>query len=372
MGRDFPKRAVQCVLASLALFALGAPSVRAADPTLEDILKVWEARAKKAEHVKLTWKSTQFVPRNSYKLIAAKQAAQGDSSEHPPQDLQIDGRNELVLSGTRYRYDCSDSQWDFLSKSVRSRRSVDAFDGTSYVSMIYDEQQSKPIQQISKPVTAAKMELNTLGLLPIMYALRGADASLFIEQFSRYELTGRSIPIRGRNVIEFQNVNRMTNGINRIYLDTDRDYTIVRLIREINGVEVAQLEVESQQNTPFGWLPSQWTYTTRSRTKVIRSSERFSDLSIEELPTDVRDRLIPTPGPSTAVVDVRKDPATVHIIREDGTASAAVPLATSMTREELASLSRDPFLVRNRVVVLLLGSILVIVTVIGITKMRRR
>ena len=307
-------RIILAVLACLA--ACSATPAQGPEATLAEIQKVYAAKQAKAAAIQVRWNTERFIPKGSYQRDAKTMAVKGDTSIHPPEDSRITGRSNLLFVGTRFQYEYSDRTWDYKGKVFAPQNYLAAYDGKKGISrFMIPHLFPKPSVNERAP-GAETDDLNDLEILPITFALRGNDGAVCRDPLETYELTGRRVPIPTGNGLELVKLIRSANLTQRIVLDPQKEYVLVRYSHEGNGAVMAQFDVQSEKHPEYGWLPSSWKLVTRKKNAI---SGTFEGKQVTYEAADAATNVMPKYEGGTRVFDMREATEMVHEVLPDGT-----------------------------------------------------
>jgi hypothetical protein len=326
--------------------AIGAPawcflsvsSTAAQDkgPTIEQIVKVWEDRQSKVERARFEFSCTRTHHKGSTDFLAA--AAGGTVTEvpNPPRDYHVVGKGSLSMDGEKLRHVLDMEQWEPETRSLYAQHRVGTFDGKT-AKLLHDPCSGTKSYAIAGIQPAKKSDSGfELAHLPLTALVRG-DPAEFLRNLAGYQLSPGTIQVGTRPCIELVKTSRTTNRREVLYLDSQRDYALVRRMTIQGDRPTWQLDVRNAEDAKVGWVPKSWDYVIRSPdAKLVLESGGISVTSYElngKMPDDEFD--IKKLPPGTVVRDMTSGKLKLSVIQEDGKKGGEKPFPVNMTYEEL-------------------------------------
>ncbi len=322
---------------------------------LEAAKAAWQKRHDLIHSVRVTLAEDEITHLAFFQL-ASKIA--GGNEAIPDQDVHDSFRSVVTIKGDNFKYAYTGKLWtpvtkkqepiDYIAISTSSVRSF-FFDNSAHAG-------GRP--QLSRSNRLSESDELLLKLIPFMLAVRSGQPHH--RKLADYTQTGQMVAVEGRDCVEFLGGSQHGKA-EYIYLDPKRDWVVCRIDGYKEGKLIRRITAEYNAERVVGWLPSNWSYVTRSPNGAAISSGKVTVAKYEinvEIPDD---EFTPKYPPGTFVVDdmYGTGKETVSIIKQDGSAGVALPLSKRPTDEQLL-LANEPPKRRTWRYWLLGGSVLVL------------
>jgi hypothetical protein len=352
MGRfSISSRKRTCL--AVLLVACISGTARAADgdeaaKVLDDVLGAWKERESRVRTARFAWNETCYIsagarmPRHSGASIVLLPAA----------DVTFDRSATLVLSGHLLRYSREGPVWDDFLGELVNRSHVSTFDGENSRSFYSDDEM---VPRRFKPVgfdnnEARNLQSNYYMLAPVLLTFRAGSSDVGGRDFGALTLSSKTATVDGRPCAIVARDDKKANLVEEFWVDTHRDYLIVRVERSLPG-KVTSLEVSYQNDTTHGWVPSAWKWSAtgpqsgrvfEQATATVTHYEINADIPQEEFRFDF--------PPGTVVRDMRREKDYIQLQGDDKRIITREEIARGATYEEFlrtesgkAGLLRRPF-----------------------------
>ena len=122
-------------------------------------------------------------------------------------------------------------------------------------------------------------DIRSYRLTPLTMAFRGHSRHMTPYMIEELRPTGVELPIRGRPCREYT-LEPSPGHVLSFWLDTARDFNVVRLRNQENGKLREQLDVEYKEHPACGWVPQSWTRNAFAPSGEVRRSTRVDVMEL--------------------------------------------------------------------------------------------
>ncbi len=344
-------------LPALSIWLLSA-DVQAQAPTevgdLEAAKAAWQLRHDRVRSVRVTLTEDETIHRAYYLML---QRNPHGKDLIPDKDIHYSHPSTITIQGNNFKYSYTGVQWSSVNRKVEPVNYV-AISNPDVRSFFFDDSaHSGQRPRLSLSSRANSDEL-LLKLIPLMLALRSGQPNH--RKLADYTLTGEMVAVEGRDCVELITGSQKGKA-EYMYLDPKRDWVVRRIDGYTDGKLTRRITAEYTAHAVAGWLPSRWSYVTRSPDGTPLESGQLS-VAKYEVNQEIPDHeFTPKYPPGTFVDDDRKGPGkeTVSIIKQDGSPGVELPLSQRPTDEQLLR-ANEPPRKRSWRYWLLAGSVLVL------------
>jgi hypothetical protein len=298
---------------SVLVLARGITAAQGPAVSLDRIFEGWQKRQERVQRIRYTVVGQSIVPKGSQ-----PDGFGNPVPNNPPQDVPCDQNITFLLdmARQRFRMELESGVYMVGAKAVAPRVSVTTFDGRDMMcamprdkntSSVHTPAPLDPDLMVSRnykkyhPLTTVVAYyqsplLFAHGFLPRYIEMPTFNGALDPDDFIvRGQVTrdGRRLTI----VKTFPFRESTETSWDEFWVDTGRDFIVVRQLAYSNDKPIIDLDITYQQ-TNVGWLPEHWTGTTRSPAgKVINvTHQRVKEFVIDPAANDADYRLEARPG----------------------------------------------------------------------------
>lgn len=327
----------------------------------------WQRRHETVRSLRVTLTEERTTHRGYYLQLPPRP---GEKPIAPDEDVSVSFPATVSLKGNNFRYSYSTRRWSPLSRSLElvDYTAVSNPDVRIFLDTPTDSGRHPDAAQSN---SRAMSDETVLSLVPLMLTVRSGQPQH--RKLGDYTLTGKTVAIDGRICVELVRGSRTEGRTESLYLDRERDW----VIRRIDGYDgdklTLRINAEYVADPIVGWLPSRWSYVTRTPAGTPLSSGTLAAQHYEVNPEIPDAEFHPNYSPGTVVYDDTKGAGgeTLSVVKADGSPGVAVPVALRPTLEQLEGANRSAG--RQRVWLLVIGvAIIAIISMVAIRWYRHR
>lgn len=279
--RRHPFAATATLFASVVLSIPPQHSVKAqTTPTLERIGQAWKDRQVRIQSLNVSWDEQQVVNealrrkrmldemqvvdkaiRESERRNGSQPRAAADLADQLPPAKQVTHlvHSSLIVVGAGVRYSTERPQWNAREKKYVLETVTSGFqDGESRKLRINEASELPWPRGLVKD--GVGMDLRLLSLYPLRFAVRPTDPHIRPFDIGTMTITGRSTVIQKKKCLELERVSGAE--ILRIWVDPERDFSVVRLTNYSGERVKAKVDVRYQRYPDGVYIPSNWETIT--------------------------------------------------------------------------------------------------------------
>lgn len=307
--------------------------------TMDEILRAWKARQDKATTARFEMKVERTLPKGSSTLLLQMSGfgpKEPASNLDPPQDIIVNGTSKVSMNGPKMRYSFDVPAWNRIKHKTYDEHYIDVFDGQLCKFLRNPNEpntQDYPAAVISNG-TRANAALQ-FSIVPIVWAIRGDDPNYY-NLLNGFKPTGQAVSIGNTTCVELQMKRPNSDNREVFYLDSSRDYIVVRKVTIDGGVPTWQMDISYMPDRIVGWVPQSWEYIIRGATmnSIIEAERRF--VSHYEIGNPIGNSEFDIELPAgTRVMDNTKQRSVQYVIQEGPKKGRIIPSDQSPTYQEL-------------------------------------
>ena len=240
-------------VAALSAIVLTNPAPANDGSDLYDtIMRAWHLRQQKVQNARFQLSCVHTFHEGSldrFRQVATGKAPTG--APDPPHDIQAEYEESVSIRGNKMRLTSDLPRWDPDLKGLRPEHNEAAFDGSLFKSLrkTASAKQSYPLGVVKKSARSESAE--QYSMLPLLLSVLSEDEPI-ARDLARYEVTGKSVKVSGRPCVELAAISRVQDRRDLLYLDSERDYVVVRKATIVNGVTTWQLDVQNGPDATVG------------------------------------------------------------------------------------------------------------------------
>ena len=321
-------------LCVLGLIVAVAPAQPAGGATADTVAAAWKAREDSVKSFRIRWEQTVTYPKGSYSQAYPADVPKG--KEFPPTEHSAVESLSVEADGERFRFEYSGEVYSTVTNG---------WDKLSFVAL-YDGKTGSRLQDIPEigytRVNRSKdapSSIRCVETVPVCYAFRPAHPRLGPADLDKFQTTGRTLTIRGRNTIELGPRKPVPGAESFIWVDPERGFVVVRTHQSIPNHSIAAMQYDIDYRAgPNGvWLPAGWVWTEKGRRGLIRTvranvKECEINLGIPDATFDT------TPPPGSQVTEFENGTGKEwYVIRPDGSRRDVLPGESRRAYAELVT-----------------------------------
>jgi hypothetical protein len=337
----------------------------------------WQRRQDAVRSARFTFREDRTQHRAYYKLLQqespeARLKLKGlPKLVAPPNDISTTVTTTVLFDPTRFRLSSEGTHWHTLDgRVVQNREWAITNGGKVYRWHHYPDTKRPPQGSVS---SGKLSDEHTLALVPIMLCVRGVTDRSAMRNIKRYQSAGRQVPIDGRPCAEVTRRSLAENQTESLFLDTERDYVVRRIDSYTKGKLTFRLTIDYTPDPVAGWLPSTWSYVTRSSAGEPRYSGKGRMEAAGVNPPVSDADFEPEYPPGTLVLEEAKPRGTTaRVVDPQGNPGVAVPLAPGVTYEQLTQANESAASNRPWVTTLLIAAGVMGAAAVAVWAYRRR
>jgi hypothetical protein len=299
----------------------------------EAVAKAWAARQGKVTSFAFEWVDTLTLPRGR---ISRNRPDGGMElkGEVPPHDLVFPSPRSLLLSGEKARFRYAAQHWSGTRNAPFVEECDASCDGTTFVSAAaYDQPHMTPTGVVKR--AAAHTDLTSLGVRPIVVALRGAAKEYKVYDPAAYEPSGRTVAVNGVRCAELVRESRAQGFRSVLLVDPARDFVLVRSAWYDKDKLSYQVDVSYAPHPVAGWVPAAWEHVLFDPSGKVYLSGRAKATRTDINPAIPDDALACVPPPGTLMVDMTERQHKKYVVQPDGGVGKKVPRSAAVSYQEL-------------------------------------
>lgn len=303
-------------------------------PDVSRILSTWKQREAGIRSGEYRWEQLMVVPKGSVNFVVP---ALRNKPPAPPADVNQKGECRLWFAGDKARFEYDDVQWSAEESSMKPQYSISAFNGSSFKRLYpVHAEYTHPYGMIFGPDD--NPDMSNSALTPLLRAVRPINPLFQPIDLAKFTPTPELITINGRACVVLTRA-KSASTEERLYLDAERSYNVVRLTQTRENVIIFKQDVYSWQVDPAGgWLPEKWDYVQRHNNGQLWASSSCKLLTAATN-ADVAPSTFEITFPKgTYVVDASKAERTAAVIDADGRPGTELSLVESPTYDKLNDL----------------------------------
>ena len=253
----------------LALLALWSVPARSDDaPSLDTILKAWQAREQSTKSFDFRWRSKRFDNGSFQSALLRRQAARNHEGDpvYAPETTYIAKYRFLLDDKDRLRLEHEDVEWSLDKKDYLPRTTVDIFDGSNNKTLFKGGVSEFNVAFIG--INQANIG-KFLWLLPIRLTFRSLTGASSV--FDKDKLTladnSNSSDVDGFIVLH-------DDHLREVWVDPTKDYVPVKLFEHRqDGSVIDRMTISHRHDPVDGWIPQAWTMEVFQKNGQLETSD---------------------------------------------------------------------------------------------------
>lgn len=327
----------RCLLV-IAVATLGSTATVAQAPpamTMSDIQQVWQGRQDKIKTLKMRWNQVRVAAKGSMDSVLPRYQDKGIQAPQPPRDVRQIGESDFTLAeDDRFRSNAQRETWLVGSQSLKRLHETSLFDGKDYLRSRGSLREEEKDQASIQPHSRMLIDVELLELKPIWWYARGAKNPLGKEVLGVYELSGRTVPLRGSACLELTAKTRQGDIEKRLLL-SPTDCLPTRYVVTRSGKVMTQLDIEYGKLGGDELVPVKWRYVSNDGAGNMLESLEVT-VTACEIGGPIADDTFRLPArPGSLVVDTRSGSERLALVQPDGSVSESVDRHSVNSHEEL-------------------------------------
>lgn len=348
------------ILVGAALFLAvlpGGAQQRGTDKLREEIRKAWQDRESRIKSARVAWVEKTTIPKGHLTNLlpagptrdeALQQMGIPKGAVVPPQDTTFDVPVTVVLKDGALKVTREGRSWDGKKRDYVRTPRVTSFDGSLESNLHPD---GTPLVRFpSGSIHKAKRprEATVLHNVPVFMTLRPTTPGMLPWSLDDLDVVSQDTKIRGQACVELQR--RRGGHIQRLWLDRDKGYSLVRYSETVDGRAVTSLDIQHKKDTTASWFPVAWSLALRRANGQLLDSVQARLREYELNPTLEKKDLTITFPPGAGVSDRAATPPGYFVVRPDGSRRHLSPEERQRTAKARASgvpLEDEPDIARS-------------------------
>jgi hypothetical protein len=306
---------------------------------LEAAKVAWQKRHDQVRSARVSFTEDLTIHREHYLKVYRRFKDWKDKV--PDSDVHDVRPSVATIQGNNFKFTYTGVQWSYSTRKLEPLNYA-ATSNPGARNFFFDkDSNSDKRPQLSRSNSRESSDETLLKLVPLMLAIRSQQSNH--RKLADYQLTGEIVAVEGRDCAELRN--ELQKGKTEyMYLDPERDWVVRRIDGFEDGKLVRRIIAEYGADPVVGWLPSSWSYVTRSPNGSPDTTGRVTVGKFEINTAISDDEFYPKPPPGTFVVDDTKGRGkeTVSIVKSDGSPGVELPLSERPTDERLLLANNPP------------------------------
>jgi len=246
----------------VAVLACGAPVLAQDPPSVEELLKHWQARQDRVKSFRYEWTEDTFRPKGHVNLMMPDVF----DKPIPPMDMRFSRPGYLSAAAGKLNYVHQQQAWFDHEQRHAEVTMRFTFDGKNSKSVTTTSGKDHQVGQVRKEDHHS--EIHNFLIQPLLLTFRSSAARISPYAGLPLKATGDSAQIQKARCWCY----RVVGNGNLIWVDPNRHFIPLRVQTIQQNVVTWQLDVQFERHEPEDWIPISWRVVNYSGTGKLISS----------------------------------------------------------------------------------------------------
>ena len=245
--------------------------------TVEQIIEVWRAREAATKTFTFEMAESELIGVGTRPDLEAGKVS-------PPEDVRVKRRRTITVDGTKMFHRITGPTWTHAVDALLFEEMTSVFDGQHAFSLHRREHNTDAVHSRgyihNKPVHP---DVHNLRLSPVIRHYRAISTPFGGLVPDRLKIIDRKAVVEGQKCVVLEHVDSPFRT-KRLWLDCDKDMSIVRCCHLLREVVSCQIDVRFEKHPKYGWTPKSWESVRYFNGKVGDSSSNAMESLTLNLP----------------------------------------------------------------------------------------
>lgn len=284
-----------------------------ASVSMEQIVKAWQQRQDRVRSARFSWLDRQTYTRGVHSEMGKKPGSQ--EREIPARDTTINIPHSMSFQGESLRYVYDGPDWSEAKGEYVPGRAISTFNGKVCKAILPKGTPNTYYPTGSIKVEPKHIDAQVPSLRPLLTAYRGLVPNLRTYDLEDMRI-GQMTLIDGKSCLEIADIRRGGRMVRRLWLDTTRDFLLVRAIHTTLDKVTQRTDIRYREHPEAGWVPTGWDIVNFNVEGSVQHSFQASVTAVEVNPTIDPEEFDIVFPPGSVVTDERAK--VDYLVRPDG------------------------------------------------------
>jgi hypothetical protein len=230
------------------------------DALLARVLQAWQERQDRTKSLRFRWSGQKTYPKGAIPSRVTSRPGDASKAVTPKEDTTFETHHSLALDGDRIRYHNENKIWSHPRQEFLPQVYDCSYDGR-------DCKQFWPRGAVAHPKGVLRsesfnVEMNNVNARPVLMTYRAMSPHVQLPHASELRLLKERAILDGHSCLILEQHPKFgQRRLVTMWVDPDRDYSIVRLLSSAEQKSVLQLTVNYRHDPDYGFVPVSWEVT---------------------------------------------------------------------------------------------------------------